>query len=45
MDREIFTKAIQNYINDSAKNIPNLMQYAKKLRVTNAVKNIIGVWI
>jgi len=45
MDREIFTKAIQNYIKDSSKNITCLIQYAKKLRVINAVKNIVGVWI
>jgi len=45
MDREIFTKAIQNYVNDPSKNIRRLMQYAKKMRVTNAVKNIVGVWI
>ena len=45
MDREIFVKAIQGYVNDTSKNIPHMMEYAKKLRVTNVVKNILGVWI
>ena len=45
MDREIFVKAIQKYVNDTSKNIPRLMRYAKKLRVTNAVKNLVGVWL
>jgi len=45
MDREIFIKAIQGYVNDMSKNIPHMMEYAKKLRVTDAAKNIVGVWI
>lgn len=45
MDKEIFNKAIQNYVKDSKKNIPNLMQYAKELRVQRKVKNLIGVWL
>jgi len=45
MDKEIFNKAIQNYVKDSKKNIPNLMQYAKKLRVQKRVKDLIGVWL
>lgn len=45
MDKEIFNKAIQNYVKDSQKNIPNLMQYAKKLRVQQRVKDLIGVWL
>ena len=45
MDREIFNKAIQNYINDSTKNIPKLMEYAEKLRVKKLVKDLIGVWL
>ncbi len=45
MDKEIFNKAIQNYVKDPKKNIPNLMKYAKKLRVQNKVKNLIGVWL
>ncbi len=45
MDREIFNKAIQGYVKDSKKNIPNLMQYAKELRVQKRVKDLIGVWL
>lgn len=45
MDKEIFNKAIQNYVKDPKKNIPNLMQYAKTLRVQKRVKDLIGVWL
>lgn len=45
MDKEIFNKAIQGYVNDPKKNIPNLMTYAKKLRVQKKVKELIGVWL
>jgi predicted transcriptional regulator of viral defense system len=45
MDREIFVKAIQGYVNDTSKNIPRIMKYAKELRVTDTVKNLVGVWL
>lgn len=45
MDKEIFNKAIQGYIKDPQKNIPNLMAYAKTLRVQRRVKDLIGVWL
>lgn len=45
MDKEVFNKAIQNYVADPKKNIPNLMQYAKVLRVQKKVKDLIGVWL
>ena len=45
MDKEIFNKAIQGYVKDSKKNIPNLMKYAKVLRVQKRVKEMIGVWL
>ena len=45
MDKEIFNKAIQGYVKDQKKNIPNLMQYAKILRVQKRVKDLIGVWL
>jgi hypothetical protein len=45
MDREIFTTAVRRYVEDSEKNIPRLIEYAQKLRVTQKVKAIIGVWI
>ena len=45
MDKEIFNKAIQRYVNDPQKNIPNLMEYAKALRVQKKVNDLIGVWL
>ena len=39
MDKEIFNKAIQRYVNDPQKNIPNLMEYAKALRVQKKVND------
>ncbi len=45
MDKEIFNKAVQGYVKDPKKNIPNLMKYAKILRVQKRVKDLIGVWL
>ncbi len=45
MDKEIFNMAIRCYVEDDAKNIPRLTEYAKKLRVSKKVKTIIGVWM
>ncbi len=45
MDKEVFNKAIQGYVNDTKKNIPNLMRYAKELRVQKRVRELIGVWL
>ena len=45
MDREIFNKAIQHYIADSSKNVPILLNYARRFRIVQKVKNIIGVWL
>lgn len=45
MDREIVNKAIQAYIKDPKQNITRLMEYAKKLRVLQKVKNWVGVWL
>jgi predicted transcriptional regulator of viral defense system len=45
MDKEIFNKAIRNYVSDPQKSIPNLMKYARELRVQKKVKDLIGVWL
>lgn len=45
MDREIYNKAIINYINDSHKNVTNLLEYAKKRNVHKKVRERIGVWL
>lgn len=45
MDKEVFNKAIQNYVKDQQKNIPNLMKYAKQLKLEKKVKDLISIWI
>lgn len=45
MDKEVFNKAIQNYIKDPAKCIPKLMEYAGPLRVQKLANDLIGVWL
>ena len=45
MDKELFNKAIQGYINDTGKSIPRLMKYAVPLRCAKLAKDLIGVWL
>lgn len=45
IDREILNKAIQAYVSDGKKNIPNLIQYSKDLRVYAKVQQWITVWL
>lgn len=45
LDKETFNKAIQAYISDPKKNIANLLDYAKRRKVTKKVHAIIGVWL
>jgi len=45
MDREIFNKALQNYINDDVKNIQRLIDYSKEFKVYNKMQTWIGVWL
>lgn len=45
MDKELFNKAIQNYISDPEKSIPKLLEYAEPLRVKKIAKDLIGVWL
>ena len=44
-DKEIFNKAVQGYVKDPKKSIPNLMEYAKILWAQKRVKDLIGVWL
>ena len=44
-DRDRTICAVQGYVKDAKKNIPNLMEYAKVLRVQKKVKELIGVWL
>jgi predicted transcriptional regulator of viral defense system len=45
MDREIYNKAIQGYVNDSQKSIANLIAYARKRKILKKVMDRIGVWL
>lgn len=45
MERETFTKAVQGYIADSKKNVANLLEYAKRRRVTGRIRDVLGVWL
>ena len=45
MDRETYNKAIQGYVADPKKNIPQLLEYAQKRRILKKVKDRIGVWL
>lgn len=45
IDREIYNKAFQSYINDSKKNITNLLDYAKRRNIHKKVRERIGVWL
>jgi predicted transcriptional regulator of viral defense system len=45
MDKEIVNQAIQSYVKDPAKNISNLMDYAKKMRAEEKVRTMIGMWL
>lgn len=45
MDREIYNKAIQSYINDQKKNIANLMEYAVKRNIHKKVRERMSIWL
>lgn len=45
MERETYNKAIIGYINDTTKNITNLLEYAKKRNIHKKVRERIGVWL
>lgn len=43
LDNEIFNKALNTYVNDSKKDLRNLSEYAKKLRVHKKVTELMEV--
>lgn len=43
LDKEIFNKALNTYANDKKKNLKNLSEYAKKLRVYKKVTELMEV--
>ncbi len=45
MDGEIFNMVIRRYIHDSKKNIPRLMEYARRLGVEKKVRGTVGIWL
>lgn len=45
MEKETYNKAILGYINDSKKNITNLLDYAKRRNIHKKVRERIGVWL
>ncbi len=45
LDREIVNKAIQSYVKDPRKNIPLLLDYGKKLKVSKKIQMWLGVWL
>ena len=45
IDAEIFTKAINSYINDNNKNLSKLVDYAKKLQVYKPLSAVMEVII
>jgi predicted transcriptional regulator of viral defense system len=45
IDNEVFRQAIQKYCKDKNRNIKSLMDYAKKLHVSQKVKIYIGAWV
>jgi len=45
MDAEIFNKAVHGYTDDSAKNLGNLIEYAKEMRVYRKMADVMGVML
>lgn len=45
LDREVFTKAIHNYISDPKKNIGRLIEYSEKMNIKNKMRTYIGLWL
>ena len=45
MDRTVFSAALQRYIADPAKNLPQLFSYAESLRVAKPAREILGLWL
>jgi len=45
MDAELFNKAVYGYTNDSKKNVGNLVQYAKEMRVYKKMIDVMGVML
>lgn len=45
IEEALWMQAAENYLRDPEKNIPNLIRYAKRLRVKKRVKEVLGIEI
>ncbi|MDR0908235.1 MAG: hypothetical protein LBM77_00565 [Spirochaetaceae bacterium] len=45
IDREIFSKAIINFVQDRTKSITRFSDYAKALHVMTAAQDLVGIWM
>lgn len=45
ISRDDFKEGLLNYIKDESKNVEKLMEFAAKRKVTNKVRQVIGVWL
>lgn len=45
LDKEVFNKAIKNYLQDNNKNLKQLIKYSNLLKINGKVNTYIGVWL
>lgn len=45
LEKEVFNKAIQRYVQDDLKNIRKLYEYAKVMKIEKKIQTYIGVWL
>ncbi len=45
LEREVVSKAIQRYVNDSNKNIRRLLEYGERFNIHNKLQTYLGVWL
>ena len=45
LDSEVYNQAVKAYIDDPHRNISVLIDYAKKMNISNKVNRVIGLWL
>jgi predicted transcriptional regulator of viral defense system len=45
LEKEVFNKAIQRYLQDDRKNIRKLYEYGKVMKIEKKIQTYIGVWL
>jgi len=45
LDSEVFIQSVKAYINDPQRNIKVLIDYSKKMNISNKVNRVIGLWL